>query len=143
MLRKFKSFWKLLQDMKVYYSGIPTNYSCYRWDKELERRLNSPEYLERYGFKVYSQNDEDGIISEIFSRIGTTNKVFIEFGVQDGLECNTHYLLHENWSGLWIEGDKKYYKAITDKFSALICNARGGPPPPRAKGSRIYISVWW
>ncbi|GHV07158.1 hypothetical protein AGMMS50229_13410 [Campylobacterota bacterium] len=32
-------------------------------------RMANPLFLERYGFKVYSQNDEDGIIEEIFRRI--------------------------------------------------------------------------
>ena len=57
-----------------------------RWDSLTIDRLGNPAALENYGYKVYSQNDEDGIIEEIFNRIGTTNKRFIEFGVQDGLE---------------------------------------------------------
>ena len=75
-----------------------------KWDIELEKRLKSNKHLEKYGFKVYSQSDEDGIIEEIFNRIGTTNKKFIEFGVENGLESNSHYLLLKGWNGLWIEG---------------------------------------
>ena len=41
------------------------------WDELTQKRLENPLSLERYGYKVYSQNDEDGIISEIFRRIGT------------------------------------------------------------------------
>jgi hypothetical protein len=33
--------------------------------------------LEPYGFKVYSQCDEDGIIQEIFNRIGLKSSTFI------------------------------------------------------------------
>jgi len=44
------------------------------------------------GRKVFSQNDEDGAIEEVFRKIGTTDKVYVEFGVEDGEECNTHYL---------------------------------------------------
>ncbi|MDR0579328.1 MAG: hypothetical protein LBG21_01855 [Campylobacteraceae bacterium] len=58
---------------------------------ENKRRFDDPIYLERFGYKVYSQNDEDGIISEIFHRIGTANRVFVEFGVENGLENNTHF----------------------------------------------------
>jgi len=89
-----------------------------RWqdNAEIKRRMENPLYLESYGFKVYSQNDEDGIIEEIFSRIGTTNKIFVEFGVQDGLESNCHYLLHKGWSGLWLEGDSKYCRQIEKLF---------------------------
>lgn len=90
------------------------------WDVTLQDRFKNPLYLEPYGYKVYSQNDEDGIIHEIFKRIGCTDKRFIEFGVQDGLESNTHCLLYEDWRGLWIEGEKKYYNFINQKFHSVI-----------------------
>jgi len=63
--------------------------------------------LEPYGFKVYSQCDEDGIIQEIFNRIGLKSSRFIEFAVGNGLENNTLKLLLEGWSGLWIEGNQR------------------------------------
>jgi hypothetical protein len=66
------------------------------------RHLNSKS-LVPYGHKIYSQNDEDGIVREVFTRIGTTNKKFVEFGVDDGKECNTYALLFDGWRGLWIE----------------------------------------
>jgi len=56
-----------------------------------EAQQRHPKRLLRYGFKVYSQSDEDGIIQEIFNRIGTSNRVFIEAGV----ECNSVKLLIE------------------------------------------------
>ncbi|NLI14431.1 hypothetical protein [Pelotomaculum propionicicum] len=67
--------------------------------------------IEIYEFNVMSQNGEDGIIEEIFNRIGTTNKYFVEFGISDGRECNTGYLArHKGWSGLMIEGNFFYYR---------------------------------
>lgn len=96
----------------------------YCWDRFLEERIKDSRSLENFGYKVYSQNDEDGIIKEIFCRIGTTNKEFIEFGVQDGLECNSHYLLHLGWKGLWIEGSKKYCHVMNIKFKPVISNGR-------------------
>ena len=65
------------------------------------------------GFKVYSQNDEDGIIESIFSDIGITNKIFVEIGIGNGLENNTHYLLLKDWRGLWIDSNKKSIKQLT------------------------------
>jgi hypothetical protein len=43
----------------------------------------------RHGHKVFSQGDEDGIIAEIFSRVGTDPKYFLEIGVGNGWENNT------------------------------------------------------
>ena len=48
--------------------------------------------LKSQGRRVYSQNDEDGVLEEVFNYIGTTNKVYVEFGASDGEECNTRYL---------------------------------------------------
>ncbi len=54
--------------------------------------------------KIYSQNGEDGIIEYIFSKIGTTNKFSVEFGVGNGFECNTVYLLEKKgWKGLMMD----------------------------------------
>ena len=40
------------------------------------------------GFKVYSQNEEDGIIEAIFKDIGTLNKLFCEIGIGNTIENN-------------------------------------------------------
>jgi hypothetical protein len=61
------------------------------------------------GFKIYSQSDEDGIIQEIFKRIKTSNKLFLEIGVGDGSENNTVWLLISGWKGIWIESDRKNF----------------------------------
>jgi hypothetical protein len=78
----------------------------------------------KYGFKAYSQFDEDGIIQEIFRRIGVTNKTFLEIGVGDGLENNTLFLLLKGWKGVWIDGDSKNIKAIQNKFLFLQDSGR-------------------
>lgn len=67
------------------------------------KKYSEPKNLINFGFKVYSQSDEDGILEEIFKRIGISQKKFIELGVQDGKECNTTYLLKCGWSGLWVD----------------------------------------
>ena len=91
-----------------------------RWALNSNRRIQDEKYLDSFGYSVYSQNDEDGIIEEIFNRIGTTNKVFIEFGVQDGRQCNTHYLLLLGWTGLWIEGSQRSYTEIKKYFAGPV-----------------------
>ena len=60
------------------------------WEQTMATpRYADPKRLLRYGAKAYSQNDEDGILAEIFRRIGTSSKTFIEIGTGAGLENNT------------------------------------------------------
>lgn len=94
------------------------------WDALSCERMKNPKSLEPYGYKVYSQNDEDGIIHEIFKRIGTSDKRFVEFGVQNGLESNCHLLFFYGWSGLWIEGAEEYCKEIAVKFKPVIADGK-------------------
>ena len=64
--------------------------------------------LSPYELKVFSQNGEDGVLIEIFNRIGTTNRYFVEFGIQDGTEGNAVLLAEVfGWSGLFIEADER------------------------------------
>lgn len=83
-------------------------------------QLANSKRLETFGFKGYSQNDEDGIIQEIFRRIGTTDRKFIEFGTGNGLENNTAYLLCQGWSGLWLDGSMADHQAQTRNFGWAI-----------------------
>jgi len=77
-----------------------------------------PQCLLNFEQRVFSQNGEDGIIAEIFDRIGTTEKFFVEFGIQDGTECCTRNLLeNQGWSGAWIEGSPELAERASQKFS--------------------------
>lgn len=96
----------------------------FRMQEMATPRYTEPKRLLRHGFKVYSQSDEDGIIQEIFKRIGTTNRTFIEFGVETGVECNTVKLLVEGWSGLWIEAAAKYATEIQNHFGPFLAQSK-------------------
>ncbi len=87
-------------------------------------RCNEAHRLLPHGRKVYSQNDEDGIIAEIFHRIGTDSRRFIEIGAADGLENNTVWLLLQGWSGTWIEGNPTLAATVRNKFTPLIDDNR-------------------
>jgi len=55
--------------------------------------------------RVYSQNGEDGIVLEILRAIGIKTKDFVEFGVQDGQECNTRILREQlGFNGVMFDG---------------------------------------
>ena len=97
-----------------------TNGYLARQEIERLRSTLTPRRLEHFGYKVYSQGDEDGIIEEIFYRLGIYNGTFVEIGVEEGLECNTHYLLHKGWVGHWFEGNPLQATKISDRFHTLI-----------------------
>src|ERR1700687_1708049 len=80
--------------------------------------------LEPFGFKVYSQCDEDGIIQEIFDRLGIKQGRFCEIGVANGLECNSLFLIHKGGRGWWIEGEPSQRERIQYKFESLLKNGR-------------------
>jgi hypothetical protein len=93
------------------------------WEEEIAKpRHADPRRLVRHGYKVYSQNDEDGILAEIFRRIGTASRTFVEFGVETGVECNTVKLLVEGWRGLWIEANAQSATAIRQNFAPFIAD---------------------
>jgi hypothetical protein len=80
----------------------------------LGEELNSINYYED---SFLSQNGEDGIIKQIFKRIGTTNCFFVEFGVEDGFQCNTANLaIYQSWTGIMIEGDKEFYDRLVVNY---------------------------
>lgn len=89
---------------------------------QAQQRARDLKRVAGYGFKAYSQNDEDGILQEIFVRIGTTNRVFVEFGCGGGLENNSLYLLISGWRGLWIDGNHENVESARALHSTAVEN---------------------
>ena len=101
---------------------------------EIDRRLESldrlveradPELfavsdLARYEMRGFSQNGEDGVLVEIFNRIGVTNRFFVEFGIQAGTEGNCVLLADVfGWSGVFIEADEVLFAALSAKYEGF------------------------
>jgi hypothetical protein len=68
--------------------------------------------LKSFGGKVFSQNDEDGIIERILADLDISNGFFVEFGVgppwgrtffEAGLEANCRLLNRKGWRGLFMD----------------------------------------
>lgn len=58
--------------------------------------------------KYFSQNGEDGITLTIFNRIGLTNRFYVEFGTESGMECNTRILREKGiCHGLLMDGSNE------------------------------------
>lgn len=120
-------FMLLKKIKRVFYSiiNIINNSQELFVQKEISRLRENLRYknyksLIPFGSKVYSQSDEDGIIKEIFARIGTGNKTFVEFGIGTGLENNTLALLFDDWKGLWIDASSRSIKKINKHLYKTI-----------------------
>lgn len=79
-------------------------------------RLKFP--LNQYKAKLhYSHQGEDGILQEIFRRLGIEEGSYVEFGATDGISAsNTFGLLLKNWTGVYIEGDTKYFQILKENI---------------------------
>jgi len=72
--------------------------------------------LSDHEFKVFSQWGEDGIIQFLLRKLVLPQNTFIEFGVETYREANTRFLLmHDNWSGLVIDGSKSNINDIVSQ----------------------------
>ena len=69
----------------------------------------------------FSQNGEDGIIEELFRRIGLEARTCCEFGAWDGTHLsNCRRLIQQEWHALMIE-------AMDEKFKVLVRNFHDNP----------------
>lgn len=81
--------------------------------------------LSLYEKKIYSQNGEDGVIEKLLSLIGIHYNFFVEFGVEDGNECNTRYIEEKfKLNGIRFDCnfysiDRKIYKCRINKENIL------------------------
>jgi len=82
-------------------------------------RYRDPKRLLAHGAQCWSQNHEDGMIHEIFRRVGTTSKTFLEIGVEDGSETNTTLLLSAGWKGWWIEANPDSCSSISAQLQKM------------------------
>ena len=87
-------------------------------------RYAEPGRLTRFEQQVFSQNGEDGIVAEIFRRIGAHGHTFLEIGAGSGLENNTAFWLMQGWRGWWVEGGARYLNKIHRRLAAPIADGR-------------------
>lgn len=76
-----------------------------------------PPGLTGYELRVFSQNGEDGVVAELLRRCGVRNKYFVEFGVENGSECNTAFLAHTmGWTGVYFEPELDAFHALEFRY---------------------------
>jgi hypothetical protein len=77
--------------------------------------MNNP--LLQYAKNVHSQTGEDGVLEHILKTIGVNKDWCVEFGAWDGKHhSNTHKLMQEGWSGVFIEGSKERHKDLEQTY---------------------------
>lgn len=74
--------------------------------------------------QIYSQTSEDALIADIFSRIGERDRFFVEFGIEDGTENTTRWLLEQGWRGIWVEGSAASVERASTIFAEAISEQR-------------------
>jgi hypothetical protein len=88
------------------------------------RRCAEEKRLLKFGYRVYSQSDEDGILHEIFRRVGASSRTFIEIGCGGGLENNSLFLLIQGWRGAWIEASGRKVSAAKKRAGSMVADGR-------------------
>lgn len=67
--------------------------------------------LSVFEHKIFSQNGEDGVTMKLLQLVyngNNDNKFYVEFGVENGMECNTRILReYYNWNGLQMDGSNE------------------------------------
>lgn len=84
-------------------------------------RYTHPLSLARHHGQVYSQNGEDGMLAEIFRRIGLPEQpFFVEIGIENGQQNNTRLLVEQGWNGVWIDGSANAVAEARHTFAEFI-----------------------
>ncbi len=88
------------------YDWVKAKFLSTNDQKSINKAIEKPIVnLGNFEHRIYSQNGEDGVLLELFRLIKPGKKYFVEFGVEDGKECNTRLLRTEHqWVGLMMDG---------------------------------------
>jgi hypothetical protein len=81
------------------------------------RRRFRRDDLNAFDRRRTSQNGEDGIIEELARRLNVGRGFFVEFGVEDGKECNMAFASRRRgWRGIMLEGDPLKHAALAANY---------------------------
>jgi len=119
-----KYLWRFVFHNKIYNSGPRKN-------KVFNSGLDTSPTFSNELLNIFTKDNEDGLLLNIFTKIGITNKYFIDIGSNDCINSNCANLsFHHNWSGTFIDGNsnilnrgkyiyQQYFKTIANKFSFI------------------------
>ena len=110
--QRFKLIISILVVLALFYLGLSKlvksssnniEEDFYQDKKALVLKFNRIFYQSE--FKVYSQQNEDGVLNRLISMFNLNNKYYVEMGTQSGVECNSRYLREVlGWKGHMFDG---------------------------------------
>ena len=103
--------------------------NCISSTKYKIKKSQNLDKINKFEYKVTSQNNEDGIIDFLSKKIKKPDKFFFEIGF-DFYEFNSLNLIKKNWTGVLVDGDQ----IKCDKLN--VCIARYFPN----SNTKIYNS---
>jgi hypothetical protein len=81
---------------------------------DLRLNIKNIKEIEQVFYKVFSQNDEDGIIQYLLYSLNIKNPKFVEIGTENYSESNTRYIYETSCcDGLIIDGHKNLKEEIS------------------------------
>ena len=96
--------------------------------KELVRDKAPLPGIDEVGFRVFSENDEDGILLFIFSIIGVTNRKVIDLGSAGIGNSNTaNLIVNHGWVGMLIDGNEHALESGKEFYHQCV-DTRNFPP---------------
>ena len=95
-----KYAWRWVFKNKVYGKAIGQN-------KNFISLLNGSSLFSKEKLNIFTVDDEDGVLLNIFTKIKTGNKIFVDIGSNDCINSNCANLaFHHSWQGIFIDGNK-------------------------------------
>lgn len=119
-----KYLWKLVFYDKIYGDARAQN-------KIYLSKLDETVFFSKEKLNIFTFADEDGILLNIFKKIGATDKTFVDIGSNDCINSNCANLaFHHDWKGTFIDGNKavlergrhiyhKHFADCTKRFSFI------------------------
>ena len=99
-----KNFSKKVYSFFLFLSVIRKFKKDINKQKKNDKFSDKLDKINHYEYRITSQNNEDGIIEYIFSKV-SNNKFFVELGF-DFFECNSLNLIKNGWNGILIDADE-------------------------------------
>ena len=76
-------------------------------EQAVHAKAGSAQTVHTWECSVFSQNGEDGILMNLFGRIGADSCLAVEFGCGNGSECNSaNLVIGFGWAALLLDADR-------------------------------------